>query len=169
MQETALSPADSPPGFNPVRGLLALFSSIWLGVSLLTLLFIYSSIGSSGIPIHPNIFDPAHWVSVRQLPPFELTEFEWFNWWPFKLLIGLICINLIVATLRRIPLNVINFGVWMIHAGIITLALGSVWYFGTKVEGDAPILRRRLVIEAPNAARTSIPRAGRRDGSRRPG
>lgn len=157
MHETALSPADPPPGFNPVRGLLDLFSSIWLGVILLTLLFIYSSIGSSGVPIHPNIFDPAHWISVRQLPPFELTEFEWFNWWPFDVLIGLICINLITATLRRVPLDALHCGVWMIHAGIITLALGSVWYFGTKVEGDAPILRRRLVIEAPNAQRTSIP------------
>lgn len=147
----------STNGLNPLRLLANVFSSIWLGVILLTLLFIYSSIGSSGVPIHPNIFDPAHWVSVRQMRPFELTEFEWFNWWPFDLLIALICVNLVVATLRRIPFNALNFGVWMIHSGIIILCLGSVWYFGTKVEGDAPILRRRVVIEAPGGLRTSIP------------
>ena len=42
-------------------------------------------------------------VFVRQTRFFEMTEFEWFHWWPFDLLIGLICLNLVVATLRRIP------------------------------------------------------------------
>lgn len=156
-QAASAQPTSTPAGFSPIRALLSLFSSIWLGVILLALLFIYTSVGSSGVPTHPNIFDPAHWASVRQMRPFELTEFEWFNWWPFKVLIVLICINIVVATLRRIPFNVINLGVWMIHAGIIMLCLGGVWYFGTKVEGDAPILRRRLVIEAPNGEKASLP------------
>ena len=41
----------------------------------------------------------------------------------------------------------INYGVWMIHAGIIMLALGSVYYFGTKKEGDTPVVRRTLVAK----------------------
>src|SRR5687767_11875140 len=103
--EIFASPADQPlPSGGGLQGLLlSLFSSIWLGVTLLALLFVYSAIGSSGVPIHPNILDPSHWVAVRQLRPFEMTEFEWFHWWPFDLLIALICVNLVVATLRRIP------------------------------------------------------------------
>src|SRR5688572_19890199 len=93
---------------GPIRLLLDLFSSVWLGVTLLAILFVYSSIGSAGAPVHPNILDPAHWVAVRQLRPFEMTEFEWFHWWPFDLLIALICVNLVVATLRRIPLNALT-------------------------------------------------------------
>jgi len=31
------------------------------------------------------------------------------------------CLNIVVATLRRIPLRVVNLGVWMIHTGIIVL------------------------------------------------
>jgi len=141
---------------GPIKLLLDLFSSIWLGVILLTLLFIYCSIGSSGVPTGFNILDPAVWVSVRQWRWIELTEFEWFHWWPFDLLIALICINLVVATLRRIPFNVINLGVWMIHTGIITLALGSVWYFSTKVEGDTPVVRRRIMIEVPGQPPSSM-------------
>ncbi len=139
------------PARGPVSRLLRLFSSIWLGVCLLLLLFVYSSIGSAGLPIGPGatewpfILRPDAWVSVRELPGIELSEFDWFHWWPFDVLIALICLNLTVATIRRIPFNVVNLGVWMIHTGIIVLALGSVWYFGTKVEGDTPVARRQVV------------------------
>jgi hypothetical protein len=156
-------PLSSPPDIlpsprklgGPIGMLVNLFSSIWLGVTLLTLLFIYSSIGSAGAPVGEGmlrpwfILNPDAWIAVRQLPLFEMTEFEWFHWWPFDLLIALICINLVVATIRRIPFNVINLGVWMIHAGIIILAIGSVWYFSTKVEGDVPVSRRRVFVQAP--------------------
>ncbi|MCZ6493153.1 MAG: hypothetical protein O6933_03650, partial [Planctomycetota bacterium] len=123
---------------------------------LLILLFIYSSVGSAGLwlPAGLNIFNfPDAWLQlqIRHYRGFEMTEFEWFHWWPFKTLIALICLTLVVTTLRRIPFKVINFGVWMIHTGIIILAIGSVWYFGTKVEGQAPILRRAVVIEVPGA------------------
>ncbi len=127
-----------------MRALLDLFSSVWLGVWLLVALFVYMSIGSA-------------LYAVRQMRPFEMSEFEWFKWWPFTLLIALLCINLVVATLRRIPFNVMNLGVWMIHAGIITLSLGSVYYFSTKVEGDAPVFRRLVHIESPDHAPVSIP------------
>jgi hypothetical protein len=47
-------------------------------------------------------------------------------------------------------------GVWMIHSGIIILALGSVAYFSTKVEGDAPIGRRQLVISVQGVEPASM-------------
>ena len=50
----------------------------------------------------------------------------------------LLCTTLTVVTVRRIPLRLVNAGVWMIHTGIIVLCIGSYYYFGTKVEGDAP-------------------------------
>ncbi len=123
---------------GPLRRLLDLFSTIWTGIALLTMLFVYSSVGSA-IP------------AFRQLRVFEMTEFEWFHYWPFKTLIALICLTLVVTTVRRIPFKPINYGVWMIHSGIIILALGSVWYFGTKIEGEAPVLRRQVLIEVPGA------------------
>jgi len=143
----------SSPRGSLVASVLDLFSRIWLGVFLLAVLFVYSSIGSAGMPIGPGItrfpffLRPDAWVSVREI--MEITEFEWFHWWPFDVIISLICVNLVVATLRRIPFNVVNLGVWMIHSGIIVLAIGSVWYFGTKVEGDAPVARRRVVARIP--------------------
>ncbi len=141
---------------GPIGWLLNLFSSVWLGVTLLFLLFIYSSVGSAGAPTSIFILRPENWVSVRQLRAFELTEFEWFNWWPFDLLIGLICINVTVATLRRIPFNKLNFGVWTIHTGILILCAGSVWYFSTKLEGDTPVARRRIVAALPNGEMVSM-------------
>ncbi len=146
---------DPIPWPQPVRILLDLFSSIWLGVILLAILFVYSSIGSAGL-IYPT---GDGWVHVypRQWRGMELTEFEWFHWWPFDLLIALICINLVIATLRRIPLNALRLGAWLIHSGIIMLSLGSVWYFTAKLEGDTLIVRRQVVINLPGAPPQYLP------------
>ena len=149
------------PSRGPLGSLLDLFSSIWLGVTLLTLLFLYCSIGSAGLlyPIGLNVFTFDNWaqIPIRQLRGLEMTEYEWFHWWPFNLLIALICTNIVIATQRRIPLNITNLGVWMIHSGIITLAIGSVWYFSTKLEGDAPVIRRQIAIELPTGERGTLP------------
>ncbi|MCH9058941.1 MAG: hypothetical protein IIB55_09970, partial [Planctomycetes bacterium] len=115
---------------------LAPLSSVWFGVTLLSLLFVYCSIGSA-VP------------RFRQHHLLEMTEFEWFHWWPFNLLISLLCLGLIVITIRRIPLRLVNAGVWTIHTGIIVLCIGSYVYFAAKVEGDAPVFRRRVEIMAP--------------------
>ncbi len=122
---------------RPVSLLLGLFSSVWFGVILAVLLFVYCSIGSA-VP------------AVRQLPALEMTEFQWFHWWPFNLLIVLFSVTMITVTIRRIPFRFVNAGVLMIHSGIIVLTLGSYYYFGTKVEGDTPVFRRRVVINHPS-------------------
>ncbi|MEM7230107.1 MAG: hypothetical protein AAF432_14970 [Planctomycetota bacterium] len=143
---------------GPLILLLDFFSSVRIGILWMVLLFLYSSIGSAGAPIGygmlkpPFLLSPDAWVSVRQLRPFEMTEMEWFHWWPFDLLILLTCISLTVTTIRRIPFKPVNYGVWMIHSGLIILALGSLLYFGTKVEGDAPVARRRIVLNLPGAS-----------------
>lgn len=129
---------------GPLRALLDLFSSVWLGIWTLVALFVYMSIGSA-------------LIFVREMRVFELSEFEWFNWWPFLALIALLCVNLVVATLRRIPFNTLNLGVWTIHSGIIIMSLGSVYYFATKIEGDTPVFRRAVLIESPEHETLTMP------------
>ena len=149
MSESDITKGSTPSPRSPLGALLDLFSSVTFGIVLLVLLFIYMTIGSAGIlyPIHPNIFSTDAWVhaQMRQWRPFEMTEFEWFHWWPFDVMLFLLCLVMTITTIRKIPLKVVNLGVWMIHTGIIVLCLGSVIYFATKVEGDAPVVRRAVV------------------------
>jgi hypothetical protein len=130
-------------------GPLGLLNTVWFGITLMTALFVYCSIGSAGIPLSIAIWEPGTWYPLRESRFFEMTEYEWFNWWPFLTLMGLLCVNMAVVTICRIPLNAVHAGVWMIHAGIIVLTLGCVIYFGTKVEGDVAIARGRLHITVP--------------------
>jgi cytochrome c-type biogenesis protein CcsB len=138
-----------------LRALSDLFSNVRFGIVLLVLLFVYMSVGSAGVvyPVHPNLLHPDAWVhaQLRQWRPFEMTEFEWFHWWPFDVLMGLIAATMAWTTLRRIPFRPVNYGVWGIHAGILMLIAGSVWYFGTKVEGDAAVARRAIAVQVTAA------------------
>ena len=143
---------------------LDLFSSVRLGIVLLTILFVYATIGSAGIvypapgPADFTILGvPFRHEMIRQWRAFELTEFEWFHTWFFNALIVLICVNIVVTTLRRIRFSLVNLGVWMIHTGIIILSIGSFIYFGLKVEGDAPVLRRQVVIDVPGLPTGALP------------
>jgi cytochrome c-type biogenesis protein CcsB len=142
----------------PVRYVFDLLSSVRFGIVLLVVLFVYMSVGSAGIiyPEHPNILHPDAWAhdQLRQWRPFEMTEFEWFHWWPFDLMIGLLAANIVVTTLRRIPFKPVNFGVWMIHAGVIVLIVGSFIYFNAKVEGDAPVARRKIALAMADGSDT---------------
>jgi hypothetical protein len=87
-----------------------------------------------------------------------MTEFEWFHWWPFDLMMILLSINIVVTTIRRIPFKAVNYGVWMIHTGIVVLVIGSFIYFGTKVEGDTPVARRKVVAQYTVAGDGGEPR-----------
>ncbi|MCA9311849.1 MAG: hypothetical protein KDA21_11625 [Phycisphaerales bacterium] len=159
---TTMTPKDtvsggaSTPG-GPLLPVLKFFSSVPLGIVLLVILFIYSWIGSAGLfyPTSPLIFDqPWAHTMPRQWRAFELTEFEWFHTWFFDIVIALIVVNVTVTTLRRIPLTILSAGVWCIHVGVVVLALGSVIYFGTKVEGDTPVIRRNIMVQMPDATET---------------
>ncbi|MEE2907056.1 MAG: hypothetical protein VX527_04405 [Planctomycetota bacterium] len=141
---------------NPLRWLFDLFSSVRFGIVLLFLLFVYSGIGSAGLPLTYAIWEPGAWTAVRAWRGLEMTEYEWFNWWPFFVLVALTCLTLIVTTLRRIRFSVINLGVWMVHTGLITLAVGCVIYFATKIEGDVPIARTRIVIQPAGGPQASL-------------
>ena len=136
--------------------LIDLFTTVWLGITILSTLFIYCSIGSSGVPVSIFIWEPTAWVNLREMRGLEMTEFEWFHWWPFKWLIALLCLNMTIVTLRKIPLGLLTVGVWSIHTGVIVLVLGCLVYFSQKVEGDVLISRRRVVIQQPGADPVSM-------------
>src|SRR5262249_23965293 len=107
------------------------FSSIWLGVTLLALIILYSSVGSA-VPV------------FRQ--SFELSEVDYFKHWAFIILIGLFCVSLTVATVVRIPFNRLNLGVLTVHTGVLMLAGGSIMYFGRKIEGDVLLYNPRVEV-----------------------
>lgn len=154
-------PADSPSqisattrqrrSLNPLARTLDLFTSVRFGIVLMVLIFIYCTIGSAGV-LYPANIDGKFVILhdfIRKWRPFEMTEYEWFNTPLFIALIALLCVNMMVVTIRRIRFNAVNLGVWMIHVGIVILALSSVWYFAAKVEGDTPVFRWRIVAEVP--------------------
>lgn len=79
-------------------------------------------------------------VQFRRLPGIEMSELEFYSWWPLSAVLVLFVINLTVATLRRIEFGVPQIGVLTVHSGIITIALGSVFYAANKQEGDMALI-----------------------------
>jgi hypothetical protein len=96
------------------------FSSVWFGLLWLALIGLYVAIGSAVTSIR------AH---------YEMTDLEFFDAWPMRVLLVLMCTTLICVTLRKVRLSLFKLGVWMVHIGILTLVLGCTLYFSQKFEG----------------------------------
>jgi hypothetical protein len=79
--------------------------------------------------------------TLRRLPGFEMTTLQFYAWWPMKLILILLIVNLIWATIRRIEFKFVNLGVLTVHTGIVVIAIGSIVYSTYKVEGDAILFR----------------------------
>jgi hypothetical protein len=75
-------------------------------------------------------------TTLRRMPGMEMTETQFYAWWPMRLALILFVINMIVATVRRIEFNFKNIGVLSVHTGIVLIAVGSVFYQRFKQEGD---------------------------------
>jgi hypothetical protein len=115
----------------PLLGIIIrFFSSVVLGITLLVLLGAYIGVGS-GLP------------SMRA--HLEMTDLQFFDAWPMRILLALLAVNLTIVTLRRIPLTLYKLGVWTVHIGILTLIGGSVWYFSHKQEGSVRIFLHHSV------------------------
>lgn len=95
-------------------------NSVYFGIFLMTSLAIYIAIGSG-------------FVSLRAW--MEMTDLQFFNWWPMRVLAGLLIVNLLTVSFSRIPFTLPRLGVWCIHIGIITLIFGLFAYFSQKTEG----------------------------------
>lgn len=89
-------------------------------------------------------FDQWHATIIYRLPLFEMTELEFYAWWPMQVLLGLFVLNMIWATIRRIEFKFVNIGVLTVHTGIVTLAIGAMLYGYFKFEGDMILMRRDL-------------------------
>lgn len=115
----------------PVLGaFVRFFSSVWLGIFILSLIGVYIAIGS-GFP------------ELRA--KMEMTDLQFFAWWPMKLLLACLVLDLTIVTLRRIPLTLFKLGSWTVHVGIVTLIGGCVWYFSHKQEGSFRIYLNKSV------------------------
>ena len=98
----------------------------------------------------------SHWASghpwfrlhratvVYRMPGLEMTELEFYSWWPLKLILGLFVLNMVWATIRRIEFRFANVGVLTVHTGIVVVAVGSIFYGTFKVEGDTILWRTDL-------------------------
>ena len=117
--------------YNPLR----LFNSVPFGVTTMALIAVYMATGSGRQWLRSTGVD--QWPVLRDW--FDKTDLEFFNAWPLKTLMALLVVNLIVVTWRKIPLTPPRYGVWCIHAGIVTLVLGSAVYYGHKLEGRVRI------------------------------
>ena len=92
--------------------------------------------------------------TVRRLPMLEMSELEFYSWWPLRVILLLFVFNLVIATVRRIEFKFVNVGVLTVHTGIVLIALGSVYYSGLKLEGDT------LLIAGPVDPQTGRPTIG---------
>ncbi len=81
---------------------------------------------------------------LYRLPALEMTELEFYAWWPMQLLLILFVLNMVWATIRRIEFSFVNIGVLTVHSGIVVIAVGSILYGHFKVEGDTILWRRDL-------------------------
>ena len=178
MSEGSPTIASPPRGFRPLRAWLNLFSNVWFGVTLLVIMFVYSFVGSAGM-IYPaalsgesgvswNLLTAEGWRHSFPREFFDVSEMQWFGadagwiwfplrWqqlppWAFRMLILTFCTAMTTVTLRRIRLNRVNAGVWMIHTGIVTLCIGSTIYFGFKFEGEISVMQRDALITVPGVS-----------------
>lgn len=118
----AISPASrAKPSANwPTKLFNATLNNVIFGIAVMAAIGIYLALGS-GLP------------ELRGY--FELQDLAFFQTWVLKLLMGLLVATLITVTWLRIPFTPPRYGVWLVHAGIITLVFGTSFYYGHKVEG----------------------------------
>ncbi len=79
-------------------------------------------------------------TTLRRLPGLEMSELEFYSWWPLRVVLLAFVVNMVTATVRRIEFVFVNLGVLTVHTGIVTIALGSIYYKSLKLEGDVLLL-----------------------------
>lgn len=115
-------------------------AALWLWGAGLWPALRYDPSTGRGLRLFPDFVEQYRAVTVRRLPGLEMSEIEFYAWWPLTILLTLFVINLSVATIRRIEFRFVNLGVLMVHSGIILIALGSAYYGSLKREGDVLLM-----------------------------
>ncbi|CAN5842672.1 hypothetical protein BH11PLA1_BH11PLA1_23850 [soil metagenome] len=93
-----------------------------------------------GVRFFPGFVENYINTPLREIPGMEMSELEFYGWWPLSAILLLFVANMVITTLRRIEFRFENLGVLTVHTGIVTIALGSVYYSGAKREGDMMLL-----------------------------
>lgn len=96
---------------------------------------------ATGVRFFAGFVEQYRGTLLRQLPSWEMTEVEFYAWWPLKLVLVLFVLNMVTATVRRIEFIFVNIGVLTVHTGIVLISLGSIFYERGKVEGDIRLVR----------------------------
>ncbi|MEM7622038.1 MAG: hypothetical protein AAF235_02425 [Planctomycetota bacterium] len=120
----------------------------WLWASFAWPVLHYDPASGTGLRLFAGFVEAYDSTTLRRLPGFEMTELEFYSWWPMRALLLLFVLNMFVATVRRIELTFKNLGVLTVHSGIITIALGSVYYQTLKLEGDTILVAGNPPLEA---------------------
>lgn len=115
------------------------------------------AIGALAVVMVVQVTAEMEWFRLQQatviyrMPALEMTELEFYSWWPMKLILGLFVINMVWATIRRIEFKFENIGVLTVHTGIVVLTMGSILYGRYKLEGDTILWREDLGGTAVNS------------------
>lgn len=96
----------------------------------------FDPVANTGVRFFGAFADRYQAVQMRRLPYVEMSELEFYAWWPLKVILIAFVVNMVIATLRRIEFNMPRLGVLLVHTGIVTIAMGSVYYTSHKLEGD---------------------------------
>lgn len=100
----------------------------------------YDANARTGFRLFAEFCEAYKSLPMRRLPGMEMSELEFYAWWPLPTILGIFVLNMVMATLRRIEFRFENLGVLTVHTGIVTLAVGSVLYTAGKREGDVLLL-----------------------------
>jgi len=120
--------------------LLLALAAVWGWHAIAWPVMRYDESSHTGLRLFAGFVEQYKAVSVRRTPALEMTELEFYGWWPLKLLLLLFVVNMATATVRRIEFVLPNLGVLTVHAGIVTLGLGAAAYSAAKLEGDVLLL-----------------------------
>ncbi len=113
-------------------------AALWRSLVWPTLSYVPTT--GAGVRFFPAFVEVYGATTLRRLPGFEMTEQQFYAWWPLKLALLLFVTNMICATLRRIEFCFKNLGVLTVHTGIVLISLGSLFYGRLKQEGDTLLM-----------------------------
>ncbi|MBC7835228.1 MAG: hypothetical protein H7Y88_09035 [Phycisphaerales bacterium] len=121
-------------------GLTVAAGSVWAWTHFLWPTLRYDAASGSGIQFFSDIVRQYRSTTLRRLPGMEMSEVEFYAWWPLRYILVLFVLNMMTATVRRIEFIFPNLGVLTVHTGIVLIALGSAFYQANKQEGDLLLL-----------------------------
>jgi len=143
---------------GPTPRFIAMMAAVLVAIGLGSLAWLrflwpilhYDPVTHSGVRFFASFIETNQATTLRRLPGMEMSELEFYGWWPLRVILVLFVLNMVVATLRRIEFNFKNVGVLTVHTGIILIGLGSIYYNGLKREGDTLLLAGQTMA-APSA------------------